>query len=203
MLFSLRLSLIRQDRLHHIHIVQLAGTGIDGLQQLVHLLIAHLLAQVREDVAELAHADEARQVLVEDLEPPAVVFGLARVAEAAGPVEDLGEGVEVDWERGRWGVSLMYFLFFCFCFLLSLFLLLVWWDCGKGGSEVVPFPVWGGWRKNLQSPPAWCSKSLISARVGFCPQARRRSPKLSSWTRPLPRLSKREKASLKLVLCAC
>ena len=95
--------LIRQDSLNHIDIVQLAGAGIDGFQQLVHLLIAHLLAQVREDVAELAHADEARQVLVEDLEPPAVVFGFAGVAEAAWTVQDLGEGVEVDWEKEERG----------------------------------------------------------------------------------------------------
>lgn len=54
----------------------------------------------------------------------------------------------------------------------------------------------------LHSPPTECSRSLISARVGFWPQARRRSPSESSWTRPVPRLSKREKASLKLVDCA-
>ena len=53
-----------------------------------------------------------------------------------------------------------------------------------------------------QSPPTWCSRSLISARVGFWPQARRRSPRESICTRPVPRLSKREKASLKLVDCA-
>lgn len=80
------LSLIRQNSLHHIHIVQLAGTRIDSLQQLIHLLIAHLLPQVRQDIAELADADEACEVLVEDLEAPAVVFGFAGVAETAGPV---------------------------------------------------------------------------------------------------------------------
>lgn len=61
----------------------------------------------------------------------------------------------------------------------------------------------GGPRLFIQSfCPTWASRSRISARVGFWPQARRRSPRLSRGTRPTPRLSKREKASLKLVLCA-
>ena len=50
--------------------------------------------------------------------------------------------------------------------------------------------------RNLQSPPTPFSKSCISANVGFCPHARRRSPSDSRATRPLPRLSKRAKASL-------
>ena len=50
--------------------------------------------------------------------------------------------------------------------------------------------------RNLQAPPTPFSKSCISANVGFCPHARRRSPSDSRATRPLPRLSKRANASL-------
>lgn len=87
---------IRQNRPHQLGIIDLATGRVDGLEQLVDLVIAHLLAQIGQDVAQLADADEARHVLVEDLEAAAVFFRLARVAEAAGPVEDLGEGFEID-----------------------------------------------------------------------------------------------------------
>lgn len=115
-------SSVRKNRLHHIciiqnrqqmcipqtstlalpikltHIIQLPTTSIHSLEQLIDLLVAHLLAQVRQDVAELAHADEARELLVEHLEAAAVLFRLAGVAEAARAVEDAGEIVEVDCE---------------------------------------------------------------------------------------------------------
>jgi len=83
------------------HIIQLPTAGIHRLQQLVHLIITHLLTQVREDIPELSHADEAREILVEYLETAAVFFGLAGIAEAAGAVEDLLEGVKVDCVRLR------------------------------------------------------------------------------------------------------
>ena len=47
-----------------------------------------------------------------------------------------------------------------------------------------------------QSLPTPFSRSLISASVGFCPHALRRSPSDSRATRPLPRLSNRANASL-------
>jgi hypothetical protein len=87
---------VLQNLVRHTHVVQLARAGIHSLQQLIHLLITHLLAQVRQNVPELSHANETREVLVEDLEPAAVLFWLARVAEAAWTVEDAGEVVEVD-----------------------------------------------------------------------------------------------------------
>lgn len=90
------LHLILQYHLHHIHIVDLATARIHRLQQLIHLIIAHLLAEVGQDVSELPDADETRQVLVEDLEAAAVLVGLAGVAEAAWAVEDAGEGIKVD-----------------------------------------------------------------------------------------------------------
>lgn len=53
-----------------------------------------------------------------------------------------------------------------------------------------------GFRDHSQSLPMLFSKSRISFMVGFWPHARSRSPRLSRVTRPLPRLSKSEKASL-------
>jgi hypothetical protein len=77
-------------------VVHLPGAGVDSLEQLVHLLFRHLFAQVRQDVFELADTDEARHVLVKHLETAAVFLGLAGVAEAARPVENALEGLEVD-----------------------------------------------------------------------------------------------------------
>jgi len=78
------------------HVVQLARASIHSLEQLIDLLIAHLLAQVCQNVAELPHSDEPCELFVEYLETAAVLFGLAGVAEAAGAVEDALEVVEVD-----------------------------------------------------------------------------------------------------------
>jgi hypothetical protein len=89
-------SSIRENRPHQVSVVDFTRTRIDGLQQLIHLLIAHLLAQIRQDVSQLPHADETSHVLVEDLETSAVFFGLARVFETAGSVEDLAKRVEVN-----------------------------------------------------------------------------------------------------------
>jgi hypothetical protein len=80
----------------HTGIVDLSTPGVDGLEQLIHLIVRHLLAQVRQDIPQLANADETRHVLVEYLEAPAVLLGLAGIAEAAWSVEDLGEGLEID-----------------------------------------------------------------------------------------------------------
>ena len=82
---------IRQNRPNQISVVDLARTCIDSLQQLIHLLIAHLLPQIRQDVSQLAHSNKASQILVEDLETSAVFFWFARVTETAGSVEDLAE----------------------------------------------------------------------------------------------------------------
>lgn len=57
---------------------------------------------------------------------------------------------------------------------------------GEGGRGVVQSP--------LAADP-WM-RSSTSAFVGFWPQARRRSPSEVRGIRPLPRLSKRAKASL-------
>src|SRR5277367_2530501 len=47
----------------------------------------------------------------------------------------------------------------------------------------------------IQSAPTDPSRSETSARVGFCPQALRRSPRLVLGTRPFPLLSNKAKAS--------
>lgn len=80
----------------HTGVVDLAGARVDNLQQLLDLFIRHLLAEVRQDVLELADANVARHVLVEDLEATAVLLRLARVTEATWPVQDAEEGLEVD-----------------------------------------------------------------------------------------------------------
>jgi mannose/cellobiose epimerase-like protein (N-acyl-D-glucosamine 2-epimerase family) len=87
---------VLQNHLHHIHVVQLPRAGVHRLQQLIHLIITHLLAQIRQDVAELSDSDEACEVLVEDLEAAAVLLRFAGVAEAAWAVENAGEVVKVD-----------------------------------------------------------------------------------------------------------
>ena len=78
-------------------VVDLVVARVNGaLEQLVDLLLAHLLAQVGQDVLDLALSDEAAAVLVEDLEAADVLVDIEGLAEAAGAVQDLGEGVEVD-----------------------------------------------------------------------------------------------------------
>ncbi|KAI6757561.1 hypothetical protein HG531_003386 [Fusarium graminearum] len=72
------------------------ATGVDGLEELVDLLVGHLLAQVCQDVLKLADADETRHILIKHLETAAVFLRLARVAETAGAVEDALECLEVD-----------------------------------------------------------------------------------------------------------
>ena len=81
---------------HLTHVVQLARAGIHSLEQLIDLLIAHLLAQVRQNVAELSDSNKPGEFFIEYLETAAVLFGLAGVAEAAGAVEDALEVVKVD-----------------------------------------------------------------------------------------------------------
>lgn len=78
------------------NIVDLPRIGVCRLQQLIDLLIGHLLAQVSQDISQLSNADETRQVFVKDLEAAAVFLRLAWVSEASRAVEDLGERLEVN-----------------------------------------------------------------------------------------------------------
>ena len=148
-------------------VIHLVVTRVNrALEQLIHFLLAHLLAQVGQNVLDLALANEPRAILVKDLESADVLFDIERLAEAAGPVEDLGEGLKVD------------------CGLVSVDRE-EWTRQGPVGKGV----------RDLQSFPTPRSRSAISVRVGFWPHARSRSPKAPRSTRPLPRLSKSWKAS--------
>lgn len=90
---------ISTDRPDELHIIDLSRARIHRLEQLVNLFIRHLLAQIRQDVPQLAHANEARHILVEDLEPAAVVRRVVEVAEPARAVEDAAKGVEINCKQ--------------------------------------------------------------------------------------------------------
>lgn len=47
-------------------------------------------------ISQLSHPDKARHILIKHLEPTTVLLRLARVAEASRPIEDFGEGFEID-----------------------------------------------------------------------------------------------------------
>jgi len=87
---------IRQNRPHQVHVIDLPTACINCLQQFVHLLITHLLAQICQDVPQLSDTNKSRHVLVEHLEAAAVFFWLAWVLEAAGAVQNFGKGIKVD-----------------------------------------------------------------------------------------------------------
>lgn len=82
-------------------VVDLARAGIDGFEELIDLLVGHLLAEVCEDVLELTDTDKTCHVLVEDLETTAVLLRLAGVAEAPGAVQYPLEGLEVDCRKRK------------------------------------------------------------------------------------------------------
>ena len=52
----------------HTRVVDLSRARVDRLEQLVDLLVRHLLAQLREHVPQLTGADEPVALLVEHLE---------------------------------------------------------------------------------------------------------------------------------------
>lgn len=60
-----------------------------------------------------------------------------------------------------------------------------------------------GWERSAPSRGAEFTRSLTSAWVGFWPTARRRSPRVSRGTAPVPRLSKSANASLYSALSLC
>ena len=180
----------KNAQIGHTSIIDLPTARVHRLQELIHLIVAHLLSKIRQDcepqsalplflfhthksrrkhtVSKLAHTDEARHILIKHLKAPAIFFWLARVSKSTWSVQDFLEGVEIDCHSAKYhasAISLPYLHVLRFC-------------C------------------SLQSPPTPFSKSCISANVGFCPHARRRSPSDSRATRPLPRLSKRANASL-------
>jgi hypothetical protein len=70
---------------------------LHALKQLIHLLVRHLLAQLREDIAQLARADEPVPFLVEHLEAADELFGCACGFEPVWAVQDREESLVVDF----------------------------------------------------------------------------------------------------------
>ena len=134
----------------HTSVVDLVIARVNGaLEQLIDLLLAHLLAQIGQDVLDLALADEAGAVLVKHLEAAYVFFNVKGLAEAAGAVEDLGERLEVDCGR----VSVV---------LLN-------WSFARVETNVAGCSASIERKEgvNVQSAPTPRSRSAISASVGF------------------------------------
>lgn len=88
--------LVGKNGSHEFHVVDLSAAGVNRLQQLIHFIVAHFLAQVGQNVSQLAHADKSRHVFVEYLEPATVFFWFAGISETAGSIEDFAERVEID-----------------------------------------------------------------------------------------------------------
>jgi hypothetical protein len=125
-------------------VIDLVVARINGaLEQLLDLLLAHLLAQIGENVLDLALSDEAGAILVKDLKAPDILFDIKGLAEAAGAIEDFAESFKVDCGGGVSGM--------------------------RGGRAKRGRGFGGrGWKPgHLQSAPTPRSRSPISASVGF------------------------------------
>lgn len=68
----------------------------DAFEELVDFFVRELLAQAREDVAQLADANVACAVLVKHLESADKLLRRACRLESVGPVQDVGERREID-----------------------------------------------------------------------------------------------------------
>jgi len=88
--------LICKDCSDQFHVVDFSTAGVDGLQQLIHFLVAHFLAQVCQDVPQLAHSYEPGHVFVKNLEAAAVFFWFAGVSETARSVEYFAKRVKIN-----------------------------------------------------------------------------------------------------------
>ena len=115
------------------HVVQLARAGVHSLEELVNLVVAHLLSEVCEDVTELANADEPCELLVEHLETAAVLFRLAGVAESTRAVEHALEAVEVDCCVAKSALLHLVAIYVCGSLTVSANLALEVLDLCEGG----------------------------------------------------------------------
>lgn len=52
-------------------------------------------------VSQLSNTNKARHILIKYLESTTILFGLAVFTEATGAVQDLEEGIEVDYYNQR------------------------------------------------------------------------------------------------------
>lgn len=163
-------------------------------------------------ISQLPNPNKPRHILIKHLKATTILLRFARVAETTWAVEDFLEGFEIDCcfskhisqsfsspfhrDRSRILQHQPYnpianpYILSAHLFLMGYNISSSWKVGGAVGKSG------GRAEKNVQSPPTPASNSRISASVGFCPQARSRSPRDCSATRPLPRLSKRAKASL-------
>jgi 2-(3-amino-3-carboxypropyl)histidine synthase len=90
------LPLLSKDGAHKRVVVDLAVLHGEALEEFVDLLVGHLLAELGEDVAELAGADKAVAGLVKHLEALDKLVGGAGRLPPVGAVEDLEKLVVVD-----------------------------------------------------------------------------------------------------------
>jgi hypothetical protein len=88
---SCQSSLICKNGPHKFHVVDLAAAGVDSLQELIHFFVAHLLAEIGQNVSQLADPYETGHVFVENLEATTVFLGFSRVSETTGSIEDFAE----------------------------------------------------------------------------------------------------------------
>jgi len=72
----------------HTHVIDLARTCIHRLEQFIDFLIAHLLTQICQYVAQLPNSNESRHILIKHLKTATVVLRVIEIAEAAGAIED-------------------------------------------------------------------------------------------------------------------
>jgi len=86
------------------HIVDLTTAGVNGLQELIDFFVAHLLAQIGQNVPQLAYANETSHVFIENLKATTVFFGFPGVSETARSIEDFAERIEVNWGLVSQGV---------------------------------------------------------------------------------------------------
>ena len=92
-LFSASIGQYGSDQLG---IIDFAGGGIHRFEQLIHLVVTHLLPKIRQDVAQLTDPNIAGHVLVKNLEATTILFWLAWVAKTVRSVKHLGEGFKID-----------------------------------------------------------------------------------------------------------
>jgi hypothetical protein len=80
-------------------IINLPTTRIHGLEQLIHLLVTHLLPQIRQNIPQLTNPNKPRHIFIKDLKAATVFLWFTRVPEAAWAVEDFGEGLEINYSN--------------------------------------------------------------------------------------------------------
>merc|ERR1712098_762800 len=90
-------TLLRENLAHKGLVVDVAIlSDRDAFEELVDFFVRELLAQAREDVAQLADANVACAVLVKHPESADKLLRRARWLESVGPVQDVGECREID-----------------------------------------------------------------------------------------------------------